>query len=564
MGNYISKHTGAAIDAGIDNANAALEGLAGKLDSNKLTGAINTALAQAKASGEFNGADGKTPVKGIDYYTEADKSEFSEYIASELAKRGQLVPEFAQSEEWLKANGDHSKMYVLPDGMIWAYIFKEGGGVSYKNLAKPGDSDWKTKSRLNASGAIASSTESGAFVSNAFACKYGDVLRVKNAESTTTNSATGAYLALTLLNSSDGNVQGSKSVYLSTVIPPSGTTSSLCMKITPVDGVYTYIIGKNASDIWITDYTTIVAARVGGIAINGEDNVIITINDEIVEDESGYKWASTGHAFVPTDYEERIIALEGNDEAFDERLTEIETELAHKEDAPESIVKWCAMGDSITQGYVSYMNGSTPTSKVDAANSWASIVADLNNWELTNKAIGGTGWIDLENSDTAGTTAAWNVAQATSFAPYNLVTLAYGVNDWKGNIPLGTIDDATANPTTIYGGMKATIEAIMTSNPYCKIIVITPLNCAGYDFNFGTELTNWGLSKSFSKNGTLEDICAAIINVCKYYGIEYVDMTHQSVVNRKNLLSLLIDGVHPSAEAHKLLAYELSKKLNFA
>ena len=81
MANYKSKHTGAAIDQGIDNANAALEGLAGKLDANKLPEAINTALAQAKASGEFDGKDGKdgadgkdgyTPVKGVDYFDGKD------------------------------------------------------------------------------------------------------------------------------------------------------------------------------------------------------------------------------------------------------------------------------------------------------------------------------------------------------------------------------------------------------------------------------------------------------------------------------------------------------------
>lgn len=47
-----------------------------KLDSYKLPVAINDALTQAKASGEFKGNDGKTPVKGTDYFTEEDKQEF--------------------------------------------------------------------------------------------------------------------------------------------------------------------------------------------------------------------------------------------------------------------------------------------------------------------------------------------------------------------------------------------------------------------------------------------------------------------------------------------------------
>ena len=52
-----------------------------KLDADKLPEAINTALAQAKESGEFDGKDGqdgqdgKTPVKGTDYFTNADKQE---------------------------------------------------------------------------------------------------------------------------------------------------------------------------------------------------------------------------------------------------------------------------------------------------------------------------------------------------------------------------------------------------------------------------------------------------------------------------------------------------------
>jgi hypothetical protein len=57
------------------------QGWNNKLDSTKLPEAVNTALAQAKASGEF---DGKTPVKGTDYYTEADKTEMVSRVISAL------------------------------------------------------------------------------------------------------------------------------------------------------------------------------------------------------------------------------------------------------------------------------------------------------------------------------------------------------------------------------------------------------------------------------------------------------------------------------------------------
>lgn len=51
-----------------------------KMSTAELQTAIDEALAQAKASGEFNGANGKTPVRGTDYWTEADKAEIKSYV----------------------------------------------------------------------------------------------------------------------------------------------------------------------------------------------------------------------------------------------------------------------------------------------------------------------------------------------------------------------------------------------------------------------------------------------------------------------------------------------------
>ena len=50
--------------------------------------------------------------------------------------------------------------------------------------------------------------------------------------------------------------------------------------------------------------------RISGGLLN--ENSIVTVNEEITEGgtTTGYAWANTGHAFVPTDYEERILSLE--------------------------------------------------------------------------------------------------------------------------------------------------------------------------------------------------------------------------------------------------------------
>ena len=496
-------------------------------------------------------------------------------FADLFAQGIQQTPLFAEGNTvddaiaWLNENGDISKVYLLPNGNIAGYkkVSQAGGKPLFNNLAKPSSSDWKNASRINATGAVTSSTESNAFVSNAFDCKNGDILRIKGVTESSKTASTSAYMTLQPLKSDDTNVLGSSCIYIlepnATVGNRSYWVESIC-NITD-DGVIEYTMLQTVN----TNYNTVTypsgadnlaKARIGGIAIDGMENIIITINEEIKYSQGaeGYQWVDTGMAFVPADYEDRIISLERKTENLEDDVFELQNKKSTVVDSP---IVWCALGDSITQGYVSYLENGTPTSKVDAPNCWATKVSELKGWELTNKAIGGTGYINKANSDTVGTTQAWYIARNTDFSPYNLVTLFYGVNDWKGNEQLGTINDAITTPATIYAGMKATIEAIMESNPLCKIVVITPLNCAGYDFNYGTESTNWGLSKSFSNNGTLETIFDAIVDVCEYYGIDYVDMTHKSVVNRKNLLDCLTDGVHPNAETHTLMAYELAKKI---
>ena len=85
--NTLSK-PGASADAKVVG-----DALAMKLDSASLYDTINSALAQAKESGKFdgpkgdpgeNGDDGKTPVKGIDYFTEVDKVEMINAVIAAL------------------------------------------------------------------------------------------------------------------------------------------------------------------------------------------------------------------------------------------------------------------------------------------------------------------------------------------------------------------------------------------------------------------------------------------------------------------------------------------------
>ena len=81
-----------------------------------------------------------------------------------------VTPLFAQNKEWLDANGDTAKFYVLPDGFLYAYLYKEGTGPLYTNLAGA----VQENTRLNSSG-VAKSGVTGSITTGFIPVKQGEV-----------------------------------------------------------------------------------------------------------------------------------------------------------------------------------------------------------------------------------------------------------------------------------------------------------------------------------------------------------------------------------------------------
>ena len=249
-----------------------------------------------------NGTNGKTPVKGTDYYTDADKAEFSSYIATELAKRGQLKPEFANSIEECT---DTTKMYVLPDGFIYAYAKYEVAGSTvpnFTNRANTNGADWDVNKRYSTSGFA---DNSGTDVSNYIPAVSGDIIRVKGWDVYTPAQR------FAMFNSSKTRVNAVDGAIIQDSIKAGGEYGG-----TEADGVYWFKLitnaGGNKGNAFATafNYVRLVGASLGG----NYSNVIITVNQPIEYTTTSakveYKWTNTGHAFVPADYEDRIVELE--------------------------------------------------------------------------------------------------------------------------------------------------------------------------------------------------------------------------------------------------------------
>ena len=292
-------------------ANNAQNNLTAKLDASKLPEAINTALAQAKASGEFDGDDGYTPVKGTDYYTPEEKAEFSDYIATELAKRGQLKPEYVNSVEECT---DQTKMYVLPDGFIYAFIRTE---VEVDGGTKPAFTNLKEQCYIKYGYKFSKS--GGGFVQNVgitvviVPVPIGSTSAVVRFKGVTRNSGLTALYGATSIDA-----------YNSLTITQFGQVSGQ----PDADGIWTFTATKTADIAYLLFH-------MNGDTEDALAEMIVTVNEEIkyttgTETIVTEAFANTGLPFIPADYEDRIISLENKAEAIPEntrRIAELENKV---------------------------------------------------------------------------------------------------------------------------------------------------------------------------------------------------------------------------------------------
>jgi len=285
-----------------------------KLDADRLPQALESALTEAKESGEFDGEDGYTPVRGVDYDTPEDRQALKSYITDELAKRGQLQPLFVESAEWLEANGDKSMLYVLPDGMIYAWMpTTQIGGPGYTNLLPDAvdtdgvtiyggdyDGDGKpdgflTDTRLSGSSGLPAVSSGGMCASGFIPASDGAVVRIKG-----TAPVTGVQSYLITYDSAMarlGNVGFGQDVGVWT---PSAYQSD---QVTYEDGILTVTLDSAVFG------TGIAFVRVSG---HMDENTIITVNQEISENGGTVlveQWVSMGIGINAGDYDDAILRL---------------------------------------------------------------------------------------------------------------------------------------------------------------------------------------------------------------------------------------------------------------
>lgn len=252
-----------------------------------------------------------------------------------LASLAQGAPEFADD---ITGCTDTSKIYVLPDGHLWAYMAVQT--ALYTNQISQSKDDtgavlngvgYQNDARYNSSGAAVANT--GSMITGKIPVKYGDVIRFSGAYIEGTDGSLNTFLY---------KADGTQVMAFTPYQWNAGTIAK--SKLSP----YTYE-NQRVSQFTVADTS---AAFIKFTLVGSGKNAVITINEEITQGVQGnqYRWADTGLTYTPADYEDRILTAESSIDSIRVKLEALETGEGTDQLPPEYWIREIEnKGDSIKE-----------------------------------------------------------------------------------------------------------------------------------------------------------------------------------------------------------------------
>jgi lysophospholipase L1-like esterase len=227
-----------------------------------------------------------------------------------------------------------------------------------------------------------------------------------------------------------------------------------------------------------------------------------------------------------------------------------------------TIRKLYCLGDSITRGMYAEQGASSSSGPTDKG--YPYWIGRLTGYDVENLGVSGSGWANKggNNDQESGEVNSKTVVDANTFADADIITLAFGVNDWKGaaqSVVLGDMSSVSGDGTVI-GNMKYCIETLVEKKPTAQIIVLLPLN-TNRKFTGMRDMTleeNWAFGYAYRNNQTLQDYRTAIRQCAEYYNIKVVDLEEVCPINRLNLRNMCGDGLHPTKAFYRQMGEALT------
>lgn len=273
----------------------------------------------------------------------------------------QQVPLFANTVEECT---DTTKLYVLPDGYLYAY--KEvvtPGGAGYTNLVPIStDTDgsiyngtgYKENVRLSSSGGVSGTAQAGSVTTGFIPVTATDIIRMKGAEWIGMTAAHSGHWYLNFYKSDKTLIEALPSESYA------GGTYGTGITYDATTGVTTFDL-TNLSAAFMGTLKNAPAAYFRINAYGKGADLIVTVNEEIKEAGTtiSYQWVNTGHAFVPADYEQRIVDLERQVEEHEEAVNELEKQVGDIIDGNTQIAANTKFDPTVYDLPVLYLEGDT-------------------------------------------------------------------------------------------------------------------------------------------------------------------------------------------------------------
>lgn len=453
---------------------------------NASTSEANAAASKVASAQSADSA--KTSANNASAKAEEAKKALEDIVA-ELAERNQLVPLFANS---IDECTDTTKLYVLPDGYIYAYLYIESNKPEITITREDGGCYVFYNNKYNWS----SDSSFWCWYTNYIPVTPGDILKYK-----------------------------------------SGWSDKYCPDVGWFDASYN-CISTEYRELRETDYTAPEGAVYAQFHAKGQNEDSHFLEVEWVYCQAAvatYQWASTGHAFVPADYESEILDHE-------KRIIALEKDDKTKGTSILKGKKIVYDGDSICSSWGISTNGGA----------YPQIIADIVGGTFDNQGVGGGRIVTQEGSADTFHSIVDNLVNLPTDG--DLYCFEGGVNDHWHDVPLGTYsksDYTGALDKTTYCGALETIFRYATTNfvgkPICYIITH---KCPFSAFSkYGTE-------------HTFADFRDAALGICEKYSIPVYDAWKDSGINSWNASQLANyfivdedtgtgDGTHPNEAGYK-------------
>jgi lysophospholipase L1-like esterase len=161
------------------------------------------------------------------------------------------------------------------------------------------------------------------------------------------------------------------------------------------------------------------------------------------------------------------------------------------------------------------------------------------------------------NVTTIGFTENLTLLKSIDFNNVDMITIAYGTNDYTGGSFLG--ERTEFDVFSVCGALKYAIKRIQTTYPHIKILVITPI--WRYFGEIGSEEYVDSDTHNPNGTGTLRDFADAIISASKLMRVPVLESYSNLSISQYNCTNLMVDKTHLNDAGRKLYGELISGKI---